>query len=341
MNIVGTPCSAVQRSSATALNAATRIERLAGKHHRARRWTRTPAPPAPCRSSGTAAPGCTANPGSEKSIAIAMKRPLLTTLRCVSVAPFGLPVVPLVNWMLIASVAEAIGERHGFVRPTPFEDVGVVEHAGRALVAHADDRTSSAGAARGRTFCSISRYIEVLKALGRDDRAAARHLQGIGELGQPVGRVDVDQHQPLARGGELGDQPFHAVGRPDAHAVALGQAQPGQAGAEGIDLGQELAPGPAHALFAEHHRGTVGVAIGRVGEQAVDGRVGQRNVGPSRDVRQAVDGKRRGDVVRCCIHRGLHLVARHRRARGPDAFATRINQLRERVLPQDVRSVSA
>ncbi len=33
-----------------------------------------------------------------------MKKPLFKMLRCVSVAPFGNPVVPLVNWMLIGSV---------------------------------------------------------------------------------------------------------------------------------------------------------------------------------------------------------------------------------------------
>ena len=40
---------------------------------------------------------------SLKPIACAMKCALLTMLWCVSVAPFGLPVVPLVNWMLIGS----------------------------------------------------------------------------------------------------------------------------------------------------------------------------------------------------------------------------------------------
>ncbi|MNU08176.1 hypothetical protein D3C72_2540990 [compost metagenome] len=38
-----------------------------------------------------------------RRIAIATKRPLLTTLWWVSVAPLGLPVVPLVNWILMAS----------------------------------------------------------------------------------------------------------------------------------------------------------------------------------------------------------------------------------------------
>ena len=36
-------------------------------------------------------------------IARAQLTALLTTLRCVSVAPFGAPVVPEVNWTLIAS----------------------------------------------------------------------------------------------------------------------------------------------------------------------------------------------------------------------------------------------
>ena len=37
-----------------------------------------------------------------------MKKPLLRMLRCVSVAPLGKPVVPLVNWMLIGSVAFSV-----------------------------------------------------------------------------------------------------------------------------------------------------------------------------------------------------------------------------------------
>ena len=39
----------------------------------------------------------------DSAIALAQKRALLTMLKCDSVAPFGAPVVPLVNWMLIAS----------------------------------------------------------------------------------------------------------------------------------------------------------------------------------------------------------------------------------------------
>jgi hypothetical protein len=48
---------------------------------------------------------------SVKRMASAMKRALLTMLWCVSVAPLGLPVVPLVNWMLMASWRQPCAER--------------------------------------------------------------------------------------------------------------------------------------------------------------------------------------------------------------------------------------
>jgi len=38
-----------------------------------------------------------------------MNQPLLTTLRWVKVAPFGAPVVPEVNWMLMASSGSRSG----------------------------------------------------------------------------------------------------------------------------------------------------------------------------------------------------------------------------------------
>ena len=41
-------------------------------------------------------------------IASPMKKPLFRMLRCVSVAPLGKPVVPLVNWMLMGSVAFSV-----------------------------------------------------------------------------------------------------------------------------------------------------------------------------------------------------------------------------------------
>lgn len=106
MNMVGTPCSAVQRSSATARSVASGSKASPGKTMHApvaaqastditmpKQWysgTGTHRRSVPCRF-----------------IAMATKRALLTMLTWVSVAPLGAPVVPLVNWMLIASSGDS------------------------------------------------------------------------------------------------------------------------------------------------------------------------------------------------------------------------------------------
>ena len=46
---------------------------------------------------------------SVRRIASPTKKPLFRMLRCVSVAPLGCPVVPEVNWMLIASSERSVG----------------------------------------------------------------------------------------------------------------------------------------------------------------------------------------------------------------------------------------
>ena len=46
---------------------------------------------------------------SVRRMASPTKKPLFRMLRWVRVAPLGWPVVPLVNWMLMASVARSVG----------------------------------------------------------------------------------------------------------------------------------------------------------------------------------------------------------------------------------------
>ena len=76
-------------------------------------------------------------------IAAVTKLALLTMLSWVSVAPFGAPVVPEVNWMLTASpgfsVAEIASRRLVLVAAAHRRHVAEVEHAGRCVLAHADD----------------------------------------------------------------------------------------------------------------------------------------------------------------------------------------------------------
>jgi hypothetical protein len=57
-----------------------------------------------------------------------------------------------------------------------------------------------------------------------------------GEHTRPVGRVDVDQDGADARRGQLQQQPLDVVGRPDADAVALAEADAEQAARKPVDL---------------------------------------------------------------------------------------------------------
>lgn len=116
---------------------------------------------------------------SVKRIAIAIERALLTTLRCVSVAPFGLPVVPLVNWMLIGSLAESVApiasssagstaRRPRAItsakRNMPAGATSPIDTIVRRLGTRAACRSPGvAVASSGAMVCSISTYAELLK----------------------------------------------------------------------------------------------------------------------------------------------------------------------------------
>ena len=102
MNIVGTPCSAVQRSSDTAASVAPASKTSPGNTIAAPLATQASTASTMPKQwySGT---GMHSRSASLKRIAAATAIALLTMLWCVSVAPFGWPVVPLVNWMLIGS----------------------------------------------------------------------------------------------------------------------------------------------------------------------------------------------------------------------------------------------
>ncbi len=96
MNMVGTPCSAVQRSSATVRSVASGSKASPGKTMHA--------PVAVQASTDITMPkqwysgtGMHRRSVPCRFIAMATKRALLTTLTWVSVAPLGAPVVPLVN----------------------------------------------------------------------------------------------------------------------------------------------------------------------------------------------------------------------------------------------------
>ena len=85
-----------------------------------------------------------------------------------------------------------------------------------------------------------------------DQGDAAGLVQGVFELGQPIGRVDVDENEAGLCGGELGDHPFGVVRRPDADAVAALEPQRQQPCSKGVDPFFQLPVCPADLLMADN-----------------------------------------------------------------------------------------
>ena len=90
--------------------------------------------------------------------------------------------------------------------------------------------------------------------IGCDQRLAADLVEGVFDLGQAIGWIDIDQHQPRFGGGELRDHPFRIVRRPDADSIAGLEAHRQQPSGKIIDPLREFAIVPAHLLVAYHQR---------------------------------------------------------------------------------------
>ena len=67
--------------------------------------------------------------------------------------------------------------------------------------------------------------IRALERTAHDERRHIGHAQGVLELEEPIGRVDVDQHCADARRRELRHDPLRRVHRPDAHVLAPRDSQ--------------------------------------------------------------------------------------------------------------------
>ena len=129
-----------------------------------------------------------------------------------------------------------------------------------------------------------------LELPGRDECLRADPVEGVLELRAAIGGIDVDENQPDARGGELGDQPLGTVRCPDADPVSLVQTEVQESGGETIHSPRELLVGPALAARPEHRRAAPAVTAHDLGEERRDGRVDERAGGGALDVGEAVDG---------------------------------------------------
>ena len=133
----------------------------------------------------------------------------------------------LVELQLRRELGDARGLRRGAAR----QNLGEAEGAGMPAVAEEDDRTQRRQprrlelARRGvtefrRQLAQHADIVRGLEALGENKRLAADLVERVFELGDAIGRIDVDQDQPGLGAGELGQHPFRIVGRPDADTVA-------------------------------------------------------------------------------------------------------------------------
>ncbi|MNX80047.1 hypothetical protein D3C86_1116960 [compost metagenome] len=124
------------------------------------------------------------------------------------------------------------------------------------------------GADQGRIVAGLERRRQ-------DQGAAADLLQRIFQLVQPIGGIDGGQDQASFRGGELGDDPFDAVHRPDADPVAGAQARGQQAGGEIAGAAVQRAPCQANVLRGADDGLVVAPLPGRLTQRFSD-RVGQK-----------------------------------------------------------------
>ena len=146
-------------------------------------------------------------------------------MKCVSVAPLGSPVVPLVN----------------------DHDQRAQRGQGRQV-----QLARLGGLYRGREVLQDADVVTALELPRQDQRLATHLVQRVHQFRLAVGRVDIDQHQSGAGRGELGDQPFDVVRRPDADPVTGLQIERQQAGGKGVDRVEQLSVAPAFALVADH-----------------------------------------------------------------------------------------
>ena len=138
-----------------------------------------------------------------------------------------------------------------------------------------------------------AQHVEIaarLERFGGHQGPAPDLVERVFELGEAIGRVDVDQDQPGLGRGELGQRPLAVVGRPDADAVARLQAEREQARGERVDLLPERAVAPAHALVRDHQRLVVGEARDRPVELCADGEAEQRLLAGAAHIAHALRG---------------------------------------------------
>jgi len=101
-----------------------------------------------------------------------------------------------------------------------------------------------------RELAQHADIVRGLEVIGGDERLAADLAEGVIELGEAIGGIDVDEDEPGLGGGELGHHPFGVVGRPDADAIARREAERQEPRGKRVDPALQFAIAPADVLMA-------------------------------------------------------------------------------------------
>jgi hypothetical protein len=89
---------------------------------------------------------------------------------------------------------------------------------------------------------------------------------------------------PAFDGGELADDPFGVVWRPDPDPLAGFEAERDQAGGKIVDPPLQFAPAPAQPLMADDERVALGMLLGCAVEIGADSLADQRRLARSVDI---------------------------------------------------------
>ena len=197
-----------------------------------------------------------------------MFAPLATRFRCRSIAPLGNPVVPEVYMMQMTSSGSQeassassalmeVSSAFAFISSqfsiheyrfspmyTTFRRCGNFSERIRPPVA---SRTS------GHDFKQRPGIADVLEPVGEDQQLRVALPEDVFELEGPVLRVYGDEDRSDPRRGELEDQPFRDVRRPDADVVPLPDPQGHEPARDRAALLAELPVVQAQVAVHVHH----------------------------------------------------------------------------------------
>ena len=119
---------------------------------------------------------------------------------------------------LLASLQDPVECQAAIVLPCDRDNVSQLREA-RAL------RLAASVSQLGDKLADHCDIVAGLEACGGDHRATSHGSQGMLQLAQAIGGIDVDQNQTSLRRRKLRDRPFRAVRGPDADAIAWLKAE--------------------------------------------------------------------------------------------------------------------